>query len=171
MSPNLFHNYLNDESATLAAGREIGAILVAGTVIFLHGDLGAGKTTLTRGMLAALGYAGRVKSPTYTLLEPYSFSRLDFYHFDLYRFRDEQEWHDAGFRELFNERSVGVIEWPEKAAHLVPAPDLRIELSLSPSDGRDIVITASTVSGERCIEQLQNDVPPSSRSSSGASRP
>ncbi|MEO7404258.1 MAG: tRNA (adenosine(37)-N6)-threonylcarbamoyltransferase complex ATPase subunit type 1 TsaE [Burkholderiales bacterium] len=153
-------DHLNDEAATLALGNALGAALSPGLVIHLIGDLGAGKTTLTRGMLTALGHQGRVKSPTYALLEPYTFSRLDFYHFDLYRFRHEQEWHDAGFRELFNERSVSVIEWPEKAARLVPPPDLLIELSPSASDGRDVVITARTVSGERCIEQLQQDAPP-----------
>ena len=155
---SIHRTYLNDESATLAAGREIGAILVAGTVIFLHGDLGAGKTTLTRGMLAALGYAGRVKSPTYTLLEPYSFSRLDFYHFDLYRFRDEQEWHDAGFREHFNERSVCVVEWPKKALRLLPAADLDITLDVESQQeqpGRALTIAARSEQGSQCLDQIR----------------
>jgi tRNA threonylcarbamoyladenosine biosynthesis protein TsaE len=156
-------------------------VLVPGLVLHLNGDLGAGKTTLVRGMLRGLGHTGPVKSPTYTLLEPYSlvsekFSRLNFYHFDLYRFRDEQEWHDAGFRELFDRHAIGVIEWPEKAAHLVPSPDLVIELASSISDGRDVVITAHTASGEQCIKQLQHaresqTAPSSPGSSSGASRP
>jgi tRNA threonylcarbamoyladenosine biosynthesis protein TsaE len=134
-------------------------------VIYLHGDLGAGKTTLTRGMLAALGHHGRVKSPSYTLLEPYTFSRLDFYHFDLYRFRDEQEWHDAGFREHFNERSVCVVEWPEKAAQLLPPPDLDITLDVEQRlghSGRAFSIEARSERGTACLDRIHH-APDSSR--------
>ena len=93
----------------------------------LRGDLGAGKTTLARGLLRALGYAGRVKSPTYTLVEVYTLSRLNFYHFDFYRFKDRSEWLSSGFREYFNPQSMCAVEWPERAGDL-PAPDLDISL-------------------------------------------
>src|SRR6218665_397076 len=94
--------FLPDEAATLAMGQTLARGLQGGMTIFLLGDLGAGKTTLTRGILRGLGFAGRVKSPTYTLVEPYVVSSLDLHHFDLYRFADPLEWEDAGFRDLFN---------------------------------------------------------------------
>jgi len=120
--------------------------------VHLRGDLGAGKTTLVRGILRGLGYQGRVKSPTFTLLEPYKFSRLYLYHFDFYRFLDPQELLDTGFREYFNPQSVCVIEWPEKAPDLPPA-DVEIEL-LPAAPGRVLAITAHTEVGRRCLDKL-----------------
>ena len=96
--------HLESEVATLAFGAKIAAILRPGLIIFLKGDLGAGKTTLARGILRGWGYEGKVKSPTYNLIELYKFSRLYFYHFDFYRFTDPIEWEEAGFREYFNEK-------------------------------------------------------------------
>ena len=96
----------------------------------MHGDLGAGTTTFVRGVLQGLGYESKVKSPTYTLVEPYKFSIFDFYHFDLYRFIDEYEWDAAGFSEYFNVASVCMIEWPEKAENILPKPDFDVRLSL-----------------------------------------
>ena len=106
----------------LAAGAE------AGRVLHLRGELGAGKTTLVRGLLRALGHAGRVKSPTYTLVEPYALSRLNFYHFDFYRFKDRTEWLSSGFRKHFNAESLCVVEWPERAGDLLAPPDLDVLL-------------------------------------------
>lgn len=123
--------------------------------IFLFGDLGAGKTTLVRGLLRSLGYQGRVKSPTYTLVELYEIPSLNLYHFDLYRFTDPIEWVEAGFREYFNAGSVCLVEWPEKAAGLLPAPDLAVRLDLL-SDGRAAELTAYTEAGQRCIEALKS---------------
>lgn len=119
---------LPDEAATLALGAALAACLEPGDAIHLRGDLGAGKTTLVRGTLRALGHAGPVKSPTYTLVELYALSRLDLHHFDFYRFRDPREWIDAGFRESFGGRTVTLVEWPERAGALLPPPDMAITL-------------------------------------------
>lgn len=124
---------LTDESATLSAGAQFAKYVVShqlktGLVVYLHGDLGAGKTTFTRGFIQGLGFSGKVKSPTYTLVEPYVFSRYNIYHFDLYRFTDEDEWEASGFREYFNPQSICLIEWPEKAGDLLPEPDIHVYL-------------------------------------------
>jgi tRNA threonylcarbamoyladenosine biosynthesis protein TsaE len=143
---------LADEAATLACGARFASILVAGLNIYLHGDLGAGKTTFVRGVLHGLGHAGKVKSPTYTLVEPYVFSSYSLYHFDLYRFIDEEEWEAAGFREYFNAQSICMIEWPEKAAHVLPAPDIHVQLSLY-EVGRKIQFSAGSVLGTQCLKK------------------
>lgn len=122
-------------------------------VIYLHGDLGAGKTTLVRGVLNALGYTGRVKSPTYTLVEPYHANGLDLRHFDLYRLHDEEEWEAAGFRDEFDGRNIFFIEWPEKALQLIPPADLKIDLEILPQ-GRKAVIQGNTAMGRECLMQL-----------------
>ena len=146
---------LPDEAATLNAGAHFADILVAsdvvaGLVIYLHGELGAGKTTFTRGFLHGLGFVGKVKSPTYTLVEPYVFSRYNIYHFDLYRFIDEEEWESSGFREYFNAQSICLIEWPEKAEHLLPLPDIHVHLSHADSQ-RKIQFLASSTQGKLCL--------------------
>ena len=123
-------------------------------VVFLRGDLGAGKTTLVRGLLQALGYGGRVKSPTYTLVEQYEVSGLHLRHFDLYRFQDPHEWEAAGFREEFNGSNVCLIEWPEKAQGLLPQEDIAIMFEILPH-GRNAVLTAYTAIGEKCLESLR----------------
>ncbi|MBM3372657.1 MAG: tRNA (adenosine(37)-N6)-threonylcarbamoyltransferase complex ATPase subunit type 1 TsaE [Betaproteobacteria bacterium] len=145
--------HLAAEPDTLDLGRRLAGALQPGLVIHLRGDLGAGKTTLARGLLRGLGYEGRVKSPTFTLLEPYKFSRLNLYHFDFYRFLDPEELADAGFREYFNPQSVCLIEWPEKAPDLPPA-DLDIILEPAPA-GRAVKLTAQTEIGRRCLDSMQ----------------
>ncbi len=127
---------LIDEAATLQAGQVFSRTLQAGLVIYLHGDLGAGKTTFVRGILQGLGFLDRVKSPTYTLVEPYVISNYNIYHFDLYRFNDIYEWESAGFREYFNDASICIIEWPEKADGILPKPDIDINLSLQLPNSR-----------------------------------
>ena len=146
--------YLADESETAALGEKFAAVLVPGLVITLSGDLGAGKTALVRAMLRGLGYGGKVKSPTYALVEFYVVSNLYLYHFDFYRFADPHEWVDAGFREYFNPASVCLVEWPEKAGDLLPLPDLRISLTIREA-GRDVLIEAGTEKGRQCLERLR----------------
>ena len=125
-------------------------------VVTLHGDLGSGKTTVVRGALRALGWTGPVKSPTYTLVEHYLFSRLYFYHFDFYRFTDPAEWETAGFAECFRDDAVCLVEWPERVAGLLPPADVDIVLAYPSSNasGRDLVLSASTEVGERCLAEL-----------------
>jgi tRNA threonylcarbamoyladenosine biosynthesis protein TsaE len=125
-------------------------------VIYLIGELGAGKTTLARGLLRGLGYTGKVKSPTFTLVEVYEVSRLYLYHFDFYRFSDPRELGEAGFREYFNPQSVCLVEWPEKSnkAAGLPAADLRIVLEVAGS-GRNVSIFADSEAGASCLKRLQ----------------
>ncbi|MDZ4202253.1 MAG: tRNA (adenosine(37)-N6)-threonylcarbamoyltransferase complex ATPase subunit type 1 TsaE [Gallionella sp.] len=142
-----------DEQATLALARRLASGLAPGMVIYLHGDLGAGKTTLVRGILNALGHEGRVKSPTYTLLEPYTAGGLDLRHFDLYRLNNEEEWESAGFRDEFDGRNVFLVEWPEKAQGLLPPADMEIDIRI-PQEGRELDILAHTEKGKRCLAHL-----------------
>lgn len=133
----------------------IAGFLHAGLVIYLSGNLGAGKTTFARGILHGLGYRRVVKSPTYNLVEIYKFSRLYFYHFDFYRFNNYSEWEEAGFRDYFNAESICLVEWPEKAGQLLPAADLHIYIELLES-GRKFEIKAETEAGKRCLIYLQD---------------
>ena len=146
------HAHLPDEDATAALGSALAVSLEPGLSIHLRGDLGAGKTTLVRGILRALGHRGAVKSPTYTLVELYEVSRLNLHHFDFYRFHDPREWIDAGFRESFDGRTVSLVEWPEKAGDLLPPPDAVIELSASGS-GRNASLRASSHRGVYFLER------------------
>lgn len=144
---------LIDEQDTLALGARLALGLGPGLIVYLRGDLGAGKTTLVRGVLRGLGYDGRVKSPTYTLVEDYRVSSLYLHHFDFYRFKDPAEWLDAGFRDSFTGTAVCLVEWPEKVGDLLPAADL--EVSLEPRDsGRHARLDARSVAGTRCLQRL-----------------
>ena len=122
---------LPDEAATLALGARLAALDLASELIFLHGDLGAGKTTLVRGYLRALGYEGAVKSPTYTLLESYEFKRLRIYHFDFYRIDDPRELGYMGIDELMQAPAVKLVEWPDKAGDRLPAADMEVRLEVA----------------------------------------
>ena len=150
-----YQNHLNDEAGTMALGAALAKALEPGLAIHLHGDLGAGKTTLTRALLHAAGHAGHVKSPTYTLAEPYALvvagRPLQLIHFDLYRMGSAEEFLDAGFREEFNEHNVCIVEWPEKAESVLPAPDIAVYLAV-PGDGRegrDVELQALSAKGTR----------------------
>ncbi|MGF6773171.1 tRNA threonylcarbamoyladenosine biosynthesis protein TsaE [Paraburkholderia sp. GAS199] len=134
-----------------------------GLQVQLVGDLGAGKTTLVRATLRGLGHTGRVRSPTYTLVEPYVLElrngergELALYHFDLYRFTDPAEWADAGFREYFDSGAVCLVEWPQRAGRLLGVPDLVFSLELdsrNEGDGRVLVARAYSESGKACLER------------------
>lgn len=144
---------LADENATLDFAQRLAAQLQPSMVIYLQGDLGAGKTTLVRGVLNALGYTGRVKSPTYTLLETYQVAGLDLCHFDLYRMNNETEWESAGFRDEFNERNIFFIEWPDKARSLLPPADVEIVFEILPQ-GRRVEIFGHFTIGNTCLKQF-----------------
>ncbi|MBI2311295.1 MAG: tRNA (adenosine(37)-N6)-threonylcarbamoyltransferase complex ATPase subunit type 1 TsaE [Betaproteobacteria bacterium] len=159
MSPVKIERHLDNEEATHRLAAELAKALRPGLVVYLVGDLGAGKTTLVRGVLRALGYRDKVKSPTFTLVELYEVSSLYLYHFDFYRFDDPREWEDAGFRECFGPTTTCLIEWPEKVGARLPPADIRITLTI-PDAGRDATIAAGTEAGEECLKQLQPSVAP-----------
>jgi len=144
---------LPDEAATLALGARLAAMLVPGLVIYLCGDLGSGKTTLVRGLLRALGYEGRVKSPTYTLVELYVISGLNLHHFDFYRFSQPEEYLDAGLDEYFQGGAVCLVEWPEKVGGYLASADLRIAISVG-ANGRDVEIASHSAAGFQCLKKL-----------------
>ena len=163
-----YHLLLADEEATealanqlaesifpdLSTGYELDLSNFDGARIYLQGDLGAGKTTFARAFLRALGVTGRIKSPTYTLLESYNVSRLYLYHFDFYRFNESSEWQEAGFRENLLENAVVLIEWPEKADKSLPAPDILLHLQYQDS-GRTAELQAYSEKGQQWIAQLK----------------
>ncbi len=144
---------LPDAAATEAVGRAIAPVLVPGMVITLSGDLGAGKTTLVRGLLRGLHITGPVKSPTYTLVEPYSISSLYLYHFDFYRLGGSEEWEAAGFREYFRNDAICLIEWPERAGTVLPPADLHIVLEVR-EHGRLCTLTAASGRADACLAAL-----------------
>src|SRR3954470_235230 len=137
--------YLPDEAATNALGGALARALAPGLVIYLHGDLGAGKTALTGALLHAAGHVGKVKSPTYTLAEPYRIilggREVGIIHYDLYRMSSPEEFLDAGFREDFNGDNICIVEWPEKGEPVLPAPDLHVFLRVA-GEGRDVELQA-----------------------------
>jgi len=154
---------LDDEQETLELGGALAHCLSPGLTIYLRGDLGAGKTTLVRGMMRGLGHEGTVRSPTYALVEVYELPRLHLHHFDFYRFRDPREWIDAGFRESFDGHNVTVIEWPEKAGTWLPPADLEIQLAFV-EPGREALLSSNTLAGQKCLALLERRCAPSSTS-------
>jgi len=145
--------HMPTEADTEALGAALASVLHPGLKIWLQGNLGMGKTTLTRGLLRALGHEGRVKSPTYTLIEPYVVSRLDLYHFDFYRFNSPDEYLDAGLDEYFAGEGVCLVEWPDKALPYLPSPDVEIRLEAR-GDGRFVEIDGNTEAGRTCVIEL-----------------
>jgi tRNA threonylcarbamoyladenosine biosynthesis protein TsaE len=148
---------LKDEQAMIAFGHQLSCCINAlnkPILIILNGDLGVGKTTLSRGILQGLGHTGAVKSPTYTLVEPYDLTIGKVYHFDLYRLVDPQELEAIGFTDYLSEAQLCMIEWPENGDGFIPQPDLAINISQLPN-GRCLSIGAMSHNGENCLQQLQ----------------
>ncbi|MHB1359290.1 MAG: tRNA (adenosine(37)-N6)-threonylcarbamoyltransferase complex ATPase subunit type 1 TsaE [Rhodocyclaceae bacterium] len=157
---------LPDEAATLALGAALAQDLPRRAVVYLEGDLGAGKTVLVRGLLRKVGFGGTAKSPTYTLVEPYVVSGLNLYHFDFYRFKTPEEFLDAGLDEYFAEAAVCLVEWPDRAAPYLPAADLRIGL-VHDGVGRRARIESCSERGRQWL----NALPASLAATSSASLP
>jgi tRNA threonylcarbamoyladenosine biosynthesis protein TsaE len=143
-----------DEVATAAFATQLATSLTQtdlNACIALHGDLGAGKTTFVRHLLRALGVEGRIKSPTYAVVEPYTVAAGEVWHFDFYRFSDPREWEDAGFRDIFASTGLKLCEWPQNAAGVMPTPDLEINLQVAEDEQRHAEITALTVRGQELL--------------------
>jgi len=146
-------HYIPDEAEMEAFGGRLARACNGRGVIYLEGDLGAGKTTLARGLLRSLGYTGHVKSPTYTLIEPYELAQATIYHLDLYRLASPEELEWLGFRDLTGADVLLLVEWPERAAGELPVPDLTVSLSFS-GEGRELALTAHTPLGRRMADHL-----------------
>lgn len=142
-----------DAQATARLGAALAKGVGPGRVLHLSGELGTGKTTLARGLLRALGVTGRVKSPTYAWVEPYELSRLHLYHFDFFRFDDRSEWLSSGLRDYFGPDSACIVEWPERAGSLLPAPDLAVLLSHD-GDSRRAHLEAHSPAGRDWLSSL-----------------
>src|SRR5262245_36285485 len=138
--------HISSENDMLTFASELAKKTHKGTVIFLHGPLGAGKTTFTRGFLRGLGYNDKVKSPTYTLVEPYEVSGIPIFHFDFYRIDNPNELHHIGIQEYFTPNTICLIEWPEKGLDLLPKPDLACYIAFA-ENGRDILLEAKSENG------------------------
>ena len=152
MTPVELH--LPTEAATQQLGARLAPGLSAPRLLYMRGPLGAGKTTLVRGLLRGLGYDGPVKSPTFTLVEPYGFSAFTLYHFDLYRLNDPQELEFLGWRDYLEGNSVCVVEWPERGGALLPRPDLDVMIETNNGE-RSVRLIAHTSQGEVWLRGLK----------------
>jgi tRNA threonylcarbamoyladenosine biosynthesis protein TsaE len=148
-----YSEHLQDEVATIAFGKLLGGYCAGGARIFIKGDLGVGKTTLCRGILRAFGYEGAVKSPTFTLVEPYELAQQSIYHFDLYRLGNPNELEYIGIDEYFHAQNLCLVEWPERAADALPPCDVEVVLSVS-GKSRDILLRGMTVLGEAVCQKV-----------------
>jgi len=146
------HVRWQDEDATRAFAQQLAAqAAIRNAFIELHGDLGAGKTTLVRHLLQALGVQGRIKSPTYAVVEPHEANGLAIWHFDFYRFTDPREWEDAGFRDLFASPGLKLAEWPQQAGRLLPRADLVIRIAVDEDGVRRASLAAQTAVGRELV--------------------
>jgi len=148
---------LEDEQKMQVFGEKIAQVIGqinAPLLILLNGDLGAGKTTLSRGILNGLGHRGSVKSPTYTLVEPYDLEIGKVFHFDLYRLVDPEELYDIGFNDYLSESQLCMIEWPDKGGSLLPKADISLQINTN-GTGRQVILTAQTSLGSQCVNELR----------------
>lgn len=147
--------YLANEEATVALGAELGKVIPAGAVIFLDGTLGAGKTTFCRGVLHSFDYSGPVKSPTYTLVEPYELAQRTIYHFDLYRLGDPEELEYMGIRDYFSAEAICLIEWFEKGEGVLPQADILVKV-VPKGEGRSVTLCGLTTNGMNWVNNINN---------------
>ena len=145
--------HLVDEQATVSFGNQLAGLLTQGATIYMYGDLGAGKTTLTRGIVQGFGHTGKVKSPTYTLVEPYELESINVYHFDLYRLADPEELEFMGIRDYFDNNSVCIIEWPSKGEGVIPRADIEITLEYK-NESRDVTVKAISERAKAVVTKL-----------------
>lgn len=144
---------LNNEDAQMGFGVRLASVLLPGVCVFLRGDLGVGKTTLCRGILRGLGHQGNVKSPTYTLVEPYELAGQTVYHFDLYRLGEPTELEYMGCRDYFDDSSICLVEWPEQGEGVLPEPDLELDIQVE-GRGRRLLCRAYSAAGKAIVAQL-----------------
>lgn len=150
-----------DEQATAGFAQQLAASLIhqqngLNACITLEGELGAGKTTFARHLLQALGVTGRVKSPTYAVVEPYEVSTGNIWHFDFYRFTDPQEWEDAGFRDIFASNGLKLCEWPTNAKGMLPTPDISMHIRVDNEDQRHVALKSHTALGAEFLARLES---------------
>ena len=142
--------YAANEAEQVAIGARLSRAVQGRALIFLRGDLGAGKTTLVRGFMQARGHQGNVKSPTYTLIEPYELPSGNCYHLDLYRLADGEELEYLGLREMLAEQAVLLVEWPQRGDGWLPQADLLVDIRYQ-GEGREIELTAGSSKGEQIL--------------------
>ncbi|WP_017443727.1 tRNA (adenosine(37)-N6)-threonylcarbamoyltransferase complex ATPase subunit type 1 TsaE [Gayadomonas joobiniege] len=145
---------LESSEQTVQYASQLSRVSQAPLVIFLTGDLGAGKTTFSRGFIQGLGFDGNVKSPTYTLVEPYQFADIEIYHFDLYRLSSPEELEFIGIEEYFTAKSITLIEWPDKGAGWLPQADIHVEL-MHDNNQRVVTLVAGTEIGQKILNALE----------------
>jgi len=153
MTDALFTVTAPDEEAMVALGARVAAVCEPGLVVFLEGNLGMGKTTFSRGFIRSLGHSGAVKSPTYTLVEPYQLGGLEVFHFDLYRLEDPEELEFMGIRDYFGDMSVCLVEWPKRGLGALPLGDLVINIAQH-GPGRRLMFEAATERGRRVLARM-----------------
>ena len=153
--PSKLSFILDDDTQTVALGLALAALLPLPFVIYMYGELGAGKTTFVRGLLQGLGHQGAVKSPTYTLVEPYQLDDKGVYHFDLYRLGDPEELEYIGIREYHEEDALLIFEWPDKGAGMIPPADLVINLEYKDLGRKADFIFTDEAQGQEIAQKMR----------------